>query len=690
MNPTDPKTPPPIPLTKMLSTGLSAGMVAGALMVLLDGITSHTQPTASTVVLLTACWAAAIGGLGIVIALPLGFLRNLLIRQLPPAAWTALLWGMAVQLPLSVSLSGNRLLVTAPLPWILAWLIYSRSHRHPPRPQFVRAIALALFCGLSSAATRQVAIDDLGIVVFAVAFVGFCLLALAIQHATARYLIIPLFLLLVPSVLLAAFATTPAGWVDNEIPRAAPSSQPAANKPNIVLIVLDTTRLDHLGCYGSKQGLTPRLDAFAAESTVYLNTYTTGPWTLPSHASLFTGYHTPTHGCDNEPHRWLDDGFVTLPEMLAPHGYRSAALVANNYVEEGNLLQGFDDYLMLASGRKGSRLFSTMATVGAPASWTDHGAAEGLDALRRWLASGRDPKKPFMLFINLLEPHWPHFPPLAERLAHLPPGVSFREAVAVASRYYGVRWMAGQHHSPRDEKIIRALYAAQIAYQDRILGDMLAALRQSINLDNSLLIITSDHGENLGEAGRWDHMFSLNDTLTHVPLIVRYPDKLARGQRIAGLNQLVDVVPTVFDMLGAPCPVPDVQGHTLRPDRFQPYDAVFTQASPYYGHLERMESATGFERDVHAFTSHLRSVRDARFKLVHSSHGEWKLFDLPADPFEERDVKGEHPAEFARLRGQLEKWHAAQPLYKPRPGDRTKPKRSRRAGLTAIGYVNQN
>lgn len=678
---------PVIPLRRRIDVGVAIGLVVGALIVLFDGLGDHASPSTADAARLVLFGAAA----GVLVALPacllLGLARNVACRVLSEPVCMAFLWGFAIQCACAMSLEGIRLLLVLPVPWLVAWRVHRAATRASIDRQILRALAVVLLVALLAAVRGLTGAREIGTASFLIGLGVFAVIAHRIQSATRRRPLLTPLACALPVGLVIGFGNAAPGWVSNDLPPAsAPSTRPSAC-PNVVLIVLDTTRADHLGCHGSKAGLTPRLDAFAAESTVYLDSFTTGPWTLPSHASLFTGYYTQTHGCDTEPHRWLDDGFLTLPEMLAPFGYQSVAFVANDYVDSGNLLKGFDRYLMLGAGRASSRVFSWIARAGWPDAWADHGAADGAAALDAWLRKDRDPRKPFCLFVNLLEPHWPHHAPLAERLKYLPPGVSFLDALRVAERFYGVRWFAGQKHSPRDEQIIRALYAAEVAYQDRRLGQMLDSLRAAVDLDKTMVVITADHGENLGEAGRWDHMFALNDTLIHVPLIIRYPSKLGRGERVRGLNQLVDVVPTVFDLLGLPAPVADLPGRTLLPGRFQPRPFIHAQAAPYYGHLERMESVTGFDRDVHQFTAHLRAVRDDRYKLVEAVGRDVRLFDLANDPAEATDVARDYPDVVKALMSLLDRAASEQPPYKPRPGTGHRKQRGNRGTLRSIGYI---
>lgn len=434
--------------------------------------------------------------------------------------------------------------------------------------------------------------------------------------------------------------------------------------PNVALVVLDTTRADHIGAYGDTRQLTPNLDRIAAEGVVFEQAIGTADWTVPTHASLFTGLYPMSTGANCDHHRWLDTRFTTLAEMLQAEGYQSVGLVANRYIEDANLQQGLESYYFLRDN-EATRLHLVAQALGLPTSWVDKGAGRAVEALRHWLATGRDPQRPFFLFVNLMEPHWRYLPPAAQRRALLPPSQSYLGTTRLSAGFYGINWLAGYAGNPATPAAVRAMYAAEVAYQDEQLGALLAALSAASPPSDTLLIVTADHGENLGEAGRWDHVFAVNDYLARVPLIIRYPRAFPAGTRLPGQCQTIDVVPTVFDVLGRPLPVRNLPGRTLVPARFVPRDTTFIESVPYYGHLERMATITGFRRDIGTFTHTLRAARSRDFKLVASSDGSEALYDLRRDPAEGANVIAAHPDVAAALRIALQEWRAAQPPYVP-------------------------
>lgn len=469
-----------------------------------------------------------------------------------------------------------------------------------------------------------------------------------------------------------------------------------APRPDVVLVVLDTQRADYLGAYRAPghegASLTPVFDAFAADSTLYEQAYSAASWTVPSHGTLFTGLPPLRHGASFVHHRWLDDRFVTLAEVLRASGYRTVALVANHWLEITNLLQGFDEVHPLGRRFESLLLRRPLEVLGLPEQFMDHGASDAAPAAERALGKGTGDPRPLFLFVNLLEPHWRHLPPLEDRLATLPRGVGFVQATLLSLRYYGPLVMAGKQIEGPLDPTLRGLYAGAVRHQDRELGRLLDVLRSRLDLANALVVITADHGENLGDGGRYDHVFALNDALIHVPLVVHWPGGAHAGARVAGLAQLADVPVTIAEAAGATGLAPDPDTRSLAPDRFVPRATIVAESDPYYGHLEAMATYTGLERDIGRYARLLRAVRDEERKLVRRSDGTTALYDLRSDPDETVDVREREPERAATLAATLDAWVAARAPYTEEEGPgREAPAReidpAERERLRALGYV---
>jgi arylsulfatase A-like enzyme len=455
--------------------------------------------------------------------------------------------------------------------------------------------------------------------------------------------------------------------------RNLPTAAVAGTKPtNVVLIVLDTTRRDHLGAYGDTRGLTPYLDKLASEGAVYEQAITPGPWTIPSHASIFTGWFPLSHGCSNEHRLWLDDKFTTLAEMLGEAGYQSLALNSNFYLTRCNLLQGFDKTVFLEGpyDRLGVRRLANL--YGAPSEWVDKGSGEAVTSLSNWLGREYDPGKPLFLFVNLFEGHRPYIPPRDERHAQLPPDVSRLEAARFATTFEPIPYHIRGEENESAQRMLKPLYEALIRYQDRRLEEFMGILSQRINLDDTLVIVTADHGENLGEAGRWEHIHAINENLIHVPLVVRQPARFPAGTRVRGLCQTVDILPTVFDVIERDCPVKDLPGRTLVPDTFQPREEAFAQVSPYTMHFPMIQMTLGFEQGLGRFNAHRRVIRTGSMKYIWSSDGRHELFDIKHDPQETQDLMQSKPDVATELDRRLSEWWKKQPAFVPASRDKTR------------------
>ncbi|MCH7527380.1 MAG: sulfatase-like hydrolase/transferase [Planctomycetes bacterium] len=233
------------------------------------------------------------------------------------------------------------------------------------------------------------------------------------------------------------------------------------------------------------------------------------------------------------------------------------------------------------------------------------------------------------------------------------------------------------------------MYEAEVRYQDRRLGEFLALLRERTDFDNTLLIISADHGENLGAGGRWEHTHAINDALIHVPLIIRFPKRFPRGTRVSGLCQNIDFVPTIYDVIGHDCPVTGLPGRSLVPENFTPYQAAFAQVSPYYMDFGVIETTTGFEAGLRKFNTHRRVLRTGDYKYIWSSDGKHCLYNVRNDPQETVNLVARKPELAQRLHQQLLDWLDAQPKYVPKKNDRPRVPLDDKTinRLRSLGYI---
>jgi arylsulfatase A-like enzyme len=299
-----------------------------------------------------------------------------------------------------------------------------------------------------------------------------------------------------------------------------------------LIIGVDTLRPDHLGCYGYGRNTSPAIDRLAAEGVLLENTISQSPWTLPSFSTVFTSLYPSQHGAMSAVSR-MRESFPTLGTILREHGYATGAVVNATVLRpEYGMNRGFDDYD--PTPPQGRRADGTTAAV------------------LRWIEEHRD--RPFMMFAHYFDPHEPYAP--------LPPYDTLFDAgydghigtrFVLHDYFPNVVGMNFEDLKSLDEKDwdhIRALYDGEIAFTDKAIGDLLDRLRDLGIRDNTLVVFLSDHGEEFFEHKGFGHGHTLFGEVIRVPLIFSLPDKLPQGVRVSRQVRLIDVMPTVLDLLG--------------------------------------------------------------------------------------------------------------------------------------------
>ena len=339
-------------------------------------------------------------------------------------------------------------------------------------------------------------------------------------------------------------------------------------RPNVVLVVMDTARAPD----AFDEAVTPNLHRIASEGVSYTNAFTTGPWTLPSHASLFTGQYTTDHDT-HAGSQAFDPDVPPLAELLQDAGYHTAAFSNNTWVSPAfGFDAGFDDVFLgwelLAGGADVSEIATEYDGVVERSTAVlrrlldgdahrtvvnalyskflrkryDDGALLTNWRIKRWLRR-RDDDRPFFAFVNYLEPHLEYRPPGEYTDAFLPSDVDEAEAQAVEQDAWS--YVTGQTElDDRDFRALHGLSRGEIASLDARIGRLYDHLQSEGLLENTVFVVVGDHGENVGEHGLMDHQYCLYDTLLHVPLVVRYPKSMRDGERpgrrIGGRTGAVD------------------------------------------------------------------------------------------------------------------------------------------------------
>ena len=394
-----------------------------------------------------------------------------------------------------------------------------------------------------------------------------------------------------------------------------------SSTPNLILIIVDTLRADHLGCYGYNKIETPDIDKLAADGVLFENAVTHAPLTLPSISSIMTSTLPPTTGVHyNEGFR-LDASALTLAEILSEEGYLTGAVAGAVVLDSINgISQGFsrydDDFGAFNTYLPHVKLLESQL------NHTQRRAGEVTD-LGIDMAATMSKEGPFFMFLHYFDPHSPYDPP--------PP--------------FSSRGLASEEGSP---EIVISRYDGEIAYADAQIGRLLDDLEQKGLIKNSLVVLTADHGEGLGEHGEKSHGYLTYEGTLHIPLIFSMPGRIPEGKRITGLASHIDVVPTILDILGV-----DRGGlNSLNGRSLYPFDDYRATDYSYF------EGATSFV--VFGWCA-LRGVRTASWKYIEAPRKE--LYDLLHDPGEENNLIDQTPRVADSLRSAMEEIIAEAPLF---------------------------
>ena len=436
-------------------------------------------------------------------------------------------------------------------------------------------------------------------------------------------------------------------------------------------------RADRIGAAGYARATTPAIDALARDGALYLEARTPSPWTLPAHASLLTGLYPSAHGGEAGSLK-LDAALPFLARRLHDAGYRTEASIGNPWVgKDYNFQEGFDRFEEVWRKVKGTE--------------ADMGAGATNEWLTRWLderatnPAARD--KPFFLFVNYFEPHLPYNAPEPERGRFVRAGAD--PAAIERMRHFKypeeVRFILGLTRLMPDElALLGDLYDGEIAYVDRRIGELVAALRRNALLDDTVVVVTSDHGEMLGEHRLLDHKLSVFEPVLRIPLVVRYPPAVRAGQRITAPVMLQDLYATILALAGVPAdaaaaaagahpdarPLPGVRGlDPGAPRGATPDDPIISEYGPPTDFLQVIERiAPGF--DTPTFNRTLIAWQVGTRKTIWASNGYHRIFDLAADPAESADLGPANPDELTATASRVEAWlsrpGARPPIGEPR------------------------
>jgi arylsulfatase A-like enzyme len=509
-------------------------------------------------------------------------------------------------------------------------------------------------------------------------------------------------------------------------------------RPDILFIVLDTQRADRLSSYGTVRDTTPHLDAFAEDATRFRHAYAPAQWTIPTHASMFTGVYPSVHGLQ-QAYSVLPAGLPTIGERLNDGGYYTAAFCNNPLVGVVNngFRRGFVSWLNYAGllTSRPNQAGAKMDWVGRYRQWFKRVLGNFLtrvqDAFARsdallafaftpimvplWQTAlsfkgnigktlrdtatllierkGVAEEQPIFSFVNLMGTHMPYHPPRRFMEKFAPEVLRDKEARAYLQRFNSdpFGWLAplaeamGDHH----KAILDGMYNAETANQDEYLGPFFEQLRESGALENTLVVIVADHGEHLGEKHMIGHTISLYQELTHVPLIIRDPSgTFPRRSTVDHPVSTRRLFHTMLTAAGVATPVE--QAYTLaHPPATDPERGlVFAESVPSSNVLTLVQKHVPQLIEEHRYDQPRRAVWQGPYKLIRTGNDQQELYDIEKDPTESHNLSDSHPDIAATLDGYITAWQE-HPDSTPLPADSLSDSEDAllQKRLRALGYL---
>jgi arylsulfatase A-like enzyme len=480
-------------------------------------------------------------------------------------------------------------------------------------------------------------------------------------------------------------------FLNRDLQARGDGASSAESKPNVILLTLDTVRADHLSLYGYNRNTTSNLIKFAQSATLFTHVSAAGDMTLTSHASIFTGTYgswngirshvssTSVHG-QGVP---MSDAYPTIAEILSKQGYSTAAVVANTgfLTPAWGFDRGFQLFYypsalrMLPPDREyylryGARRLLTHFMDTSEFDMMFLRAEEINRQAYRFLSHAGNARRPFFLFLNYMDAHSPYVPPAPYDA--LFPGRDRSVPVGRYDQLFEELATNRGQMSPKELRNFVSRYDGGIAYMDAQIADLIARLKQLHLYDNTLIIITSDHGEALGERNLLGHGISADQDQVNVPLIVKYP---GQGQKQVVESRVghTDILPTILEVTGVALPK-FMQGFGLRGGAGTANRRIVSESFPQ---AALMKLDPKFSRTE-------RALFEENFKFIDSTAGKRELYDLAADPGESKDLCSAEGARCSRMQEELDAWVSGIPKH---TGPARKIDSQTLERLRSLGYV---
>ena len=455
------------------------------------------------------------------------------------------------------------------------------------------------------------------------------------------------------------------------------------SKPNVIVLVLDSLRADRLSSDGYFRKTSPNIDKIGAEGTRFTKAYSVTTFTFPAHVSLLTGLHTFQHGAGSN---WsvIGGDIQTLPEVFRDNGYYTL-WVNNNVVLQGErgFSRGFCEFIELWNLTRSRSYYKEQfkklidGCFGLDSyAWRmatkfykkykglkghddrfrgDKGGEQTIRIFKEKIREFSGNKTPFFFFANLLDTHVPHFPPERYRDLYLNNRRISKNLFRLMDNVFD--WYEGRIHLDSDDWFaLNALYDAKINYVDDLIGELYSTLAEHKLLDNTILVITADHGEMLGEHNFINHGWNMYEGNIRIPLVMRFPEKLSRGEENHHLLQISDLFHIISRLAGIEKGVADqnISDNSVMDDGLFRYRKFIVTDEPYIQYANQFKDYPTF---LSKYNYCLRMILEDDYKYIWRSDGQHMLFDLSNDRSERHSLYHERPEQAQYLHDKMVNWY---------------------------------
>ncbi len=468
------------------------------------------------------------------------------------------------------------------------------------------------------------------------------------------------------------------------------------SRPNIILISIDTLRADHLSCYGYHKKTTPHIDRIAGEGTIFRRNYSTGVWTPPGHASMLTGLYVSEHGVHGE--NRLNKNIPTIATKLKENGYQTSGFVNNSQV--GELVgfdKGHDTFMEIWKGEKpGSTaeriIKGVKRRIRKKLGYEDMGARKTNDLFKSWVVDKIDRSSPFYTFLHYIEPHNPLSPPRTYKNKFMNKPLKNVDMKKIEKVAYNplVCYIEDQNLNKEEIELLKVLYDSEIAYTDSIVGEIIDILKKEGMYDNTMIIITSDHGEHFGEHGHWSHVASLYNEVLHIPLIIKFPKDTKHISEVNACTQLVDIFPTVMEITGVPFDnvtktsgVSLVYGSNNETSLHHHVFAEWEGRVPYF--IQNRLDTPGCSVNISNITNKMWMVSDGEQKYIYADNGNREFYDLKKDINEQNNLIDQNRESADKMAAVLSEWRKASGAKEDQ--EQREMNEETKKNLEALGYM---